>query len=202
MTTIRVRVTVLPPAVHDRVATAPAAGDLSRSIPSSQKLACLMSTQHVVALRSRPQRVQLAAELRARYESGASIRALAESTGLAYGTVRRLLIEANAPLRARGGAYRGARTDLTTRIKDALDVLGDTLPPHLLNAAQLRLDYPDATLVQLAATARPPMSAGALYAHLRAVLRLAESARRVSAQAQLRQRRSGSAGPQVRGADE
>ncbi len=200
MTTIRARVTVLRPAVHERVGTASPVTSAEASL--SQKLACLMSTEYVVALRSHSQRAQLAAELRVRYESGASIRALAESTHLAYGTVRRLLIEANAPLRSRGGTYSGARTDLVTRIRGALELLGDTLPQHLLNVAQLRLEYPEATIVQLAATARPPLSAGAVYMHLRTVLRLAEAVRRANAHAQLRQRRSGSVAPRLLGTDE
>ncbi len=47
-------------------------------------------------------RVQLAAELRAAYEQGVGIRALAESTGLSYGFVRDALKAAGATLRPRG----------------------------------------------------------------------------------------------------
>ncbi len=47
-------------------------------------------------------RVQLAAELRAAYEQGAGIRALAETTGLSYGFVRDALKAAGVTLRPRG----------------------------------------------------------------------------------------------------
>jgi len=47
-------------------------------------------------------RVQLAIDLRARYEQGAGIRALAEDTGLSYGFVRETLKAARATLRPRG----------------------------------------------------------------------------------------------------
>ncbi len=163
-----------------------------------------MSTEYVVALRSRPQRVELATELRARYESGTSIRALAGSTHLAYGTVRRLLIEADTTLRPRGGAYHRsmARADLAIRIRDALELLGDTLPQHLLNAAKLRLDYPEASLVQLAAATRPPVSAVAVYDRLSTVVRLAEGARRISANQRVQLGRAASAAVRVPDADE
>jgi len=47
-------------------------------------------------------RVQLAAELRAAYEQGTGIRALAETTGLSYGFVRDALKAAGVTLRPRG----------------------------------------------------------------------------------------------------
>jgi predicted transcriptional regulator len=51
-------------------------------------------------------RDKLGSELRTKYENGASIRALAESTGRSYGFVHRVLSEAGVPLRSRGGATR------------------------------------------------------------------------------------------------
>ncbi len=54
-------------------------------------------------------REKLATDLRKKYERGASIRALAESTGRSYGFVHRVLSEADVPLRGRGGATRGIR---------------------------------------------------------------------------------------------
>jgi hypothetical protein len=54
-----------------------------------------------------PDRDKLAAELRKKYDSGQSIRALAESTGRSYGFVHRMLTESGATLRGRGGATRG-----------------------------------------------------------------------------------------------
>ena len=53
------------------------------------------------------ERDRLAAELRRRYDSGASIRTLADSTGRSYGFVHRILTESGATLRGRGGATRG-----------------------------------------------------------------------------------------------
>ncbi len=52
------------------------------------------------------ERDKLAADLRKKYDSGQSIRALAESTGRSYGFVHRMLSESGTPLRGRGGATR------------------------------------------------------------------------------------------------
>ncbi len=52
-------------------------------------------------------REQLAADLKKKYDSGASIRALAEETGRSYGFVHRMLSESGVTLRGRGGATRG-----------------------------------------------------------------------------------------------
>jgi hypothetical protein len=52
-------------------------------------------------------RTKLATELTKKYTSGASIRALADSTGRSYGFVHRLLTENEVQLRSRGGATRG-----------------------------------------------------------------------------------------------
>ncbi|MET7543886.1 helix-turn-helix domain-containing protein [Streptomyces sp. NPDC005507] len=46
------------------------------------------------------------AELKAAYEGGASIRSIAESTGRSYSFVHRILTEAGATLRGRGGNTR------------------------------------------------------------------------------------------------
>jgi Helix-turn-helix domain len=53
------------------------------------------------------EREKLAADLRRKYDQGASIRALAESTGRSYGFVHRILSESGTSLRGRGGATRG-----------------------------------------------------------------------------------------------
>lgn len=55
-------------------------------------------------------RDKLATDLRKKYESGTSIRTLAESTGRSYGFVHRILSESGTTLRGRGGATRGTRT--------------------------------------------------------------------------------------------
>jgi hypothetical protein len=52
-------------------------------------------------------RAKLAADLRKRYDSGESIRALAATTGRSYGFVHRILTENGVSLRGRGGATRG-----------------------------------------------------------------------------------------------
>ncbi|WP_313896055.1 helix-turn-helix domain-containing protein [Streptomyces sp. YIM 98790] len=54
-------------------------------------------------------REKLAEDLKRKYESGASIRALAEETGRSYGFVHRMLSEADVALRGRGGATRGKK---------------------------------------------------------------------------------------------
>nr|WP_256451400.1 helix-turn-helix domain-containing protein [Amycolatopsis sp. CA-230715] len=51
-------------------------------------------------------RDKLAADLKKKYEKGASIRSLAESTGRSYGFVHRVLSESGVQLRGRGGATR------------------------------------------------------------------------------------------------
>ena len=51
-------------------------------------------------------RAALADELKGRYESGESIRALAADTGRSYGFVHRILTESGASFRGRGGAQR------------------------------------------------------------------------------------------------
>ncbi|MEU7911344.1 helix-turn-helix domain-containing protein [Microbispora bryophytorum] len=55
-----------------------------------------------------PAREALKAELKRRYADGESIRALAASTGRSYGFVHRLLEEAGALLRPRGGSRKPA----------------------------------------------------------------------------------------------
>ena len=56
------------------------------------------------------QRDKLATDLKKKYEKGASIRALAESTGRSYGFVHRVLSETGVTLRGRGGATRTRRS--------------------------------------------------------------------------------------------
>ena len=47
-------------------------------------------------------RAELAPELKTQYEQGATIRALAETTGRSYGFIREVLTEAGVVLRSRG----------------------------------------------------------------------------------------------------
>lgn len=55
------------------------------------------------------ERSRLADEICRKYRDGASIRSLAEETGRSYGFVHGLLVEAEIPLRSRGGATRKRR---------------------------------------------------------------------------------------------
>jgi hypothetical protein len=50
-------------------------------------------------------RAELRADLKKKYEAGASIRALAQETGRSYGFVHKVLVESKTALRARGGAH-------------------------------------------------------------------------------------------------
>lgn len=52
------------------------------------------------------ERGKLANDLKEKYESGQSIRLLAESSGRSYGFVHRILSESGVTLRGRGGATR------------------------------------------------------------------------------------------------
>jgi hypothetical protein len=56
------------------------------------------------------ERDKLSTTLRKRYDSGSSIRDLAESTGRSYGFVHRILSESGTGLRGRGGATRRKKT--------------------------------------------------------------------------------------------
>jgi hypothetical protein len=60
-------------------------------------------------------RDKLGADLKRRYEKGASIRALAEATGRSYGFVHRLLSETGVQLRGRGGDTRNRTSNRTTQ---------------------------------------------------------------------------------------
>ena len=55
------------------------------------------------------ERDKLSADLKKKYEAGASIRSLAEANGRSYGFVHRILNESGAALRGRGGATRGKK---------------------------------------------------------------------------------------------
>jgi predicted transcriptional regulator len=55
------------------------------------------------------ERDKLSATLKKKYDGGASIRELASSTGRSYGFIHRVLSEAGANLRGRGGPTRGKR---------------------------------------------------------------------------------------------
>jgi hypothetical protein len=56
------------------------------------------------------ERDKLSSGLKKKYDGGASIRELAASTGRSYGFVHRVLSEAGANLRGRGGATHGKKS--------------------------------------------------------------------------------------------
>jgi hypothetical protein len=56
------------------------------------------------------ERSKLASDLKRKYSSGQSIRALANETGRSYGFVHRMLSESGVELRGRGGATRGKKS--------------------------------------------------------------------------------------------
>ena len=59
---------------------------------------------------------------------------------------------------------------------EAIRAIGlDALPPELLEIAELRLRHPSASLAELAAKARPPLTKSAAHRRLQAVTRLVET---------------------------
>ncbi len=59
---------------------------------------------------------------------------------------------------------------------EAIRAVGlDALPPHLAEIAELRLRHPSASLRELAAKARPPITKTAAHRRLRAVVKLVEN---------------------------
>jgi DNA-binding protein WhiA len=64
---------------------------------------------------------------------------------------------------------------------DAIRAAGlDRLPPHLAEIAELRLRHPTASLRELAAKARPPITKAAAHRRLRAVVSFVESDTRIT----------------------
>ncbi|MFK0238643.1 helix-turn-helix domain-containing protein [Streptomyces vinaceus] len=57
------------------------------------------------------EREAVAARLKSAYESGESIRSLAEASGRSYGFVHRILTETGVTLRGRGGAAKRGKPD-------------------------------------------------------------------------------------------
>ncbi|MFF5422099.1 helix-turn-helix domain-containing protein [Streptomyces sp. NPDC002409] len=69
-----------------------------------------VSTTYRPTLRGQD-RTRTARRLRAKYDAGASIRALVEDEGLSYGTTRKLLMEAGTTMRGRGGAREAGQQE-------------------------------------------------------------------------------------------
>ncbi|MFE3114231.1 helix-turn-helix domain-containing protein [Kitasatospora indigofera] len=61
------------------------------------------------------ERTDLGTQLKAAYEGGASIRALAQAHGRSYGFVHRLLTETGVALRSRGGIVGTSIADVPGR---------------------------------------------------------------------------------------
>lgn len=62
----------------------------------------------------------------------------------------------------------------TTRVKRALEILGDTAPEHLAEAGRLRMTHPEAALGELGRLADPPMSKDAVAGRIRRLLAVAD----------------------------
>ena len=61
-----------------------------------------------------------------------------------------------------------------SRVERALEILGDTIPDHLLYAGTLRLDHRDASLDELGHFADPPMTKDAVAGRIRRLLAMAD----------------------------
>ena len=89
----------------------PAAKDTARASKGAPPKGSVSKAKAASALRRKGVRVlgsdraELQADLKAKYEAGASIRSLAHETGRSYGFVHKVLVESKAALRARGGAH-------------------------------------------------------------------------------------------------
>jgi hypothetical protein len=111
--------------------------------------------------------------------------AIADLLAVAGAGETTLLLEEHAVVAAtRANANRLANADEANLVRtaraaheqlEAIRALGlDTLPPELAEIAELRLRHPTASLRELAAKARPPLTKTAAYRRLRAVVDLAD----------------------------
>ncbi len=75
-------------------------------------------------------RAQLAADLKAQYEQGASIRELTRTTGRSYGFIHQVLSEAQVPLRGRGRPWHRRTTPRPTECPVALPSSARTRRPE------------------------------------------------------------------------
>ena len=60
------------------------------------------------------------------------------------------------------------------RVSRALEILGDDVPPHLLQAGKLRLEHTQASLEELGQLADPPMTKDAVAGRIRRLLHMAD----------------------------
>lgn len=71
---------------------------------------------------------------------------------------------------------RSARAAVTAsaRVERAFEILGETLPDHLREAGQLRIDHKNASLEELGQMAVPPMTKDAVAGRIRRLLAMAD----------------------------
>jgi DNA-binding protein WhiA len=62
----------------------------------------------------------------------------------------------------------------STRVVRALEILGDEVPDHLVEAGRLRVEHQQASLEELGALANPPMTKDAIAGRIRRLLALAD----------------------------
>jgi DNA-binding protein WhiA len=76
--------------------------------------------------------------------------------------------DANLRRSARAAVAAGAR------VHRAMEILGDEVPDHLVEAGKLRLEHQQASLEELGALADPPMTKDAIAGRIRRLLALAD----------------------------
>ncbi len=76
--------------------------------------------------------------------------------------------DANLRRSARAAVAAGAR------VRRALEILGEEIPDHLLQAGRLRLEHAQASLEELGALADPPMTKDAIAGRIRRLLAMAD----------------------------
>ena len=76
--------------------------------------------------------------------------------------------DANLRRSARAAVAAGAR------VRRAMEILGDDVPPHLAEAGRLRLEHKQASLEELGALADPPMTKDAVAGRIRRLLATAD----------------------------
>ena len=60
------------------------------------------------------------------------------------------------------------------RVQRALEILGDEVPDHLVEAGRLRVEHQQASLEELGALADPPMTKDAVAGRIRRLLAMAD----------------------------
>lgn len=76
--------------------------------------------------------------------------------------------DANLRRSARAAVAAGAR------VERAMEILGDDIPEHLLQAGQLRLEHKQASLEELGSLSDPPMTKDAVAGRIRRLLAMAD----------------------------